>query len=330
MTMAAKTDRVDIISCAGVLPDNTIIITPDKDILTVFSTGILSDGPRHIWRAQHQQQISLLMKTSLLNALQQVGMQVNQLDYVIVSLVWPATLLDEEVSALVRETQLRCPVVPVSSGTAGGLTALELAAGLISQGNYRNIAVIAACSYAHWFRPDDPATSLLSDGAACMILASASGSEIISSHTISTHDYAPLVAGQINGARYVSYPPESGQFIAEHYPETAARCCRSLCEKAAISLADIDAFHIYDPTNWVASASATALGVDRRRIFSIFQQYGSLGPAQNYFGFMTLINHRSLSDGDRVILLGFGPAATATAVLLKVKKVPVSITHQMT
>ncbi|RXK34035.1 hypothetical protein BBD39_06620 [Arsenophonus endosymbiont of Bemisia tabaci Asia II 3] len=65
------------------------------------------------------------MVNCLSKALNQVNMSINQLDCIIINLVWPGNIRYEEVIAIVRQLNIVCPVMPVNLGASGGMTSLE-------------------------------------------------------------------------------------------------------------------------------------------------------------------------------------------------------------
>ncbi|KGA42330.1 3-oxoacyl-[acyl-carrier-protein] synthase III C-terminal domain-containing protein [Pectobacterium odoriferum] len=315
---------ISLISCAGSLPENQLSVSCENTSLNVFSAGNLPPiGYRKLWRLNKKENITRLIKNSLVTALQQVNMSVKDLDSIIVNLVWPGNILYEEVILLAKELNISCPIIPVSLGTAGGMTALELGRNQFANKNCNYVAVIAACNYAHWFSQDDPVRNLLSDGAACAILSRDPGMSLFHSHTIQTYNYEPLQLD--THSEYVKYTLEAGEFIFNHLPDTIYNCCYQLCRDAGKEISDIRYFHIYDPTHWVREVSANALKVNRGKIVTIFDKYGSLGPAQNLFALMELSEQAYVNENDLVVLFGFGPAATATSILLSWSNIPFSI-----
>ncbi|CNH78233.1 3-oxoacyl-[acyl-carrier-protein] synthase III [Yersinia massiliensis] len=92
--------------------------------------------------------------------------------------------MHDEVKTLATEAELSCPIVPINTGTCGGLTALELASALFHNTTMNYIAVITGCNYSHWFQESDPAQTLLSDGAACVVLGRKEGIGVEGCYTI--------------------------------------------------------------------------------------------------------------------------------------------------
>nr|WP_255523179.1 3-oxoacyl-[acyl-carrier-protein] synthase III C-terminal domain-containing protein [Xenorhabdus sp. PB62.4] len=251
-------------------------------------------------------------------------MDISDIDYLILSQVWPDNILSDEAGQLARELNLSCPVVSINVGTNGGVAALEIATAMFANSGLHNIAVIAGCNYSHWFSTDDPARCLLSDGAACLILSRKQGVEVTGCHSLSTAHYDIL---QFNEApeRYVFYKEKGGEYIFNNLKETIYQCCSKVCQSNGINLNEVSAFYIYDPTEWVVSSAVESLGVGKDKVISIFHKYGSLGPAQSFFGFMEIQNNKNLVDYDWVIVMGFGPSSTATAVLFRWQNIPYGI-----
>lgn len=321
--MRHAADGVNIIAAAGVLPGR-VTVTDGGAPATPFGPAAAGVEARTLWRLSAQQSITQLMLESLRAALHQARLDRSGLDAIFVSLVWPQTLPDTELVTLAREAGVRCPVIPVSAGTAGGLVALDLARGKFASGRVACVAVIAACCYRRWFAPEDPVQALLSDGAACLILGRSAGAALLDSYSIGTCDYAPL---RYHPALqpWVSYDPAAGRALAARYPATLLHCCDALCRQAGIGLADPAAFHFYDPVPWAAEAAANALGITRQRMVSLFPHYGSLGPAQNFFALIALFTHPQMRAGDVALVTAFAPAAVAIAMLFRLGPVPASL-----
>lgn len=318
---------VSILSCAGTLPADGISIDIKNNEDTVFSHGHSHLQERRIWRLKDKCNISKLMISSLLTSLQLADLVKEQLDYVIISLVWPENILEPEILQLSSEAGLECPVVSLNSGTNGGANAVEFASGLLANPEYRYVAVISACCYSFWFRPEDPSRSLLSDGAACMIVGKDPGIELINCYTSSTHEYSALQFHDETHKSSISYSAEAGDFIIKNLPDTIAKNMKTTCQQAGISPSDIRALHVYDPIHWVSNLVSRTLSLDKERFINLFQYYGSLGPAQNFFGLIHMLKNSTLSPGDYIALAGFGPAATTTTVLMRFREIPYSIEH---
>lgn len=313
---------ISLISCAGSLPDCQLTILRKNNKKTMCSTNDDHLPERHsLWRLSKKESITRLMVNCLSKALQQVNMSVNQLDCIIINLVWPGNILYEEVIDLVQELNIVCPVIPVSLGTSGGMGALELGWNRFSNPACRLVAVLAACNYAHWFAYDDPVTDLLSDGAACAILGYDPGISLIHSKTIQTYDYEPLIFIDNN----VKKINELEKSIFSKLPATIFNSCYQLCREAGKNINDIRYFHIYDPISWISEASAKVLQVSKNKILTIFDKYGSLGPAQNFFALIELNACSDLSSDNLIILFGFGPSAISTSFLLSWMEIPTAI-----
>jgi 3-oxoacyl-[acyl-carrier-protein] synthase III len=317
---------ISIISAAAILPPKKIIINADDNVHTEFSKPgqqQLSQS-RALWRLNQKEELIELMKASLLTALKQAQLDISDINYLILSQVWPDNILGNEAGQLTRELNLSCPIIPINVGTSGGVTALELATAMFSNAEFQNIAVIAGCNYFHWFSENDPARTLLSDGAASLILSREKGTTITACHTLNTSHYDIL---NFNEApeRYVYYRPRGGEYIFNNFKETIYQCCNKVCKSKGINLNKISAFYIYDPSEWVADSAAEALGVEREKMVSIFHKYGSLGPAQCFLGFIEMQDNKKLTNSDWIIIMGFGPSFTATAVLLQWNNIPYGV-----
>lgn len=201
------------------------------------------------------------------------------------------------------------------------MTALELGWNQFSNPACKLVAVLAACNYAHWFTSEDPVSSLLSDGAACLLLSYGSGISLIHSKTIQTYDYGRLIFMD----NHVETTMELDRTIFSKLPTTIFNSCYQLCRDAGKDINDIRYFHIYDPIYWVSEVSAKILQVSQDKILTIFDKYGSLGPAQNFFALIELNACSDIFSDDLFILLGFGPFATSTSFLLSWKKIPTAI-----
>lgn len=322
--MKKNINKGSVISLANVLPNHRQTTLASKEEESVFHDKAVGKD-RSIWRLENQQDISKLMSQSLFNALRQVDMAVNDIDYVIVAISCPNSVQNVETVQFTQETKLRCPVMAISAGTSGGVAAMELASGLISQGHYRHIAIIAACCYSHYFDINDPTKALLSDGAACMIISSDSGTEIVDFQSVSTCDYLPLQLKNIENKLVANCPKEGGEVFTRNYDKTIKQAVTALCDRSHISVSDINKFHFYDPISWVPNVLSESLAIKKEKIELAYDKYGSLGAAQNLFGFYSIVNQNQLAEGDYIVLSGFAPGMISVSVLLGFKHIPTSL-----
>lgn len=309
-------------SIAGVLPNMTPL-SQKPDVRLVESKGSLSSGAsvrNLIWRVEKTSEIVTLMKKSLLAATEQCGMAYEEIDYILISQVWGEHLLYPEPFMLSRALSLSCPVVSVNSGTSGGTTALEIADALLAKPEHSNIAIIAGCTYAHRFRHDDPNKSLLSDGVACAIIGKEKGIKIRSTFTVNTSDYGSLLFDNEDGS--INYPHDSALYLRKQMGNTIEQVRKGIYEKTQTG---VDIFHAYDPVDWIYHIMTEKLDIPRDKVVKIYDKYGSLGPAQNFFGLIEALSNPAYSSAKTLLLIGFGPAATATGVMLELAKIPHSI-----
>ncbi|PAV02715.1 hypothetical protein CBG25_09270 [Arsenophonus sp. ENCA] len=94
-------NNISLISCAGALPNQQQNILRENNKKTIFSTNDnYLPGKRSLWRLDEKDAVTKLMVNCLFKALDQVNMNINQLDCIIINLVWPGNILYEEVIAI--------------------------------------------------------------------------------------------------------------------------------------------------------------------------------------------------------------------------------------
>lgn len=316
-----------ILSAAGVLPENRIDIKHNDETASELNANFhrFETGTRHIWRLPDKRDIRVLLDESLHDAMEYAQLSVDDIDFLLLSQVWLDNIMGQESALLANRMGLSCPTLGISAGTAGGCMAMEIASSLILSNKYQRIAVVAGCNYGHFFQGSDPTRQLLSDGAASMIIDREGGPEIIASHSVSTAGYRGLerIDNITNDSEmYFRSALGSGEYIFNNISNTIVDCCTKVCHGAGLLLSDIDIFYIYDPVHWLHETAAKALNVDTKKIFSTFSRYGSLGPALNTFALIDMAKHLPLRSGQHVLTMGFGPAATATASLLRWHELP--------
>ncbi|RXK34034.1 hypothetical protein BBD39_06615 [Arsenophonus endosymbiont of Bemisia tabaci Asia II 3] len=98
-----------------------------------------------------------------------------------------------------------------------------------------------------------------------------------------------------------------------------------MCRDVGKDISDIRYFHIYDPMSWVAKAAAKVLQISEDKVLTLFDKYGGLRPAQNFFALIELNTSSDLFPDDLIILFGFGPSSTSTSFLLSWREIPTAI-----
>ncbi|MEO7836699.1 MAG: beta-ketoacyl-ACP synthase III [Acidimicrobiales bacterium] len=216
-------------------------------------------------------------------------------------------------AALVQDALgLHCGAFDLSAACSGFVYGLVAAAGMAGG---RPALVVGAETLTRVTDPDDRGTRILfGDGAGAAVLApSASPDRGLLSWDLGCD-------GSIASLLEI---PAGGRYIEMEGREVFRRAVRIVVESAAVALeragltpADVDLFVPHQANVRIIEACGTRLGIEPERTAVNLDRYGNTSAASIPIALAEAVEEGRLSDGDVVVLAGFGAGMTwASAVL---------------
>lgn len=179
ITASAEAETVCIAGVGYSVPKN---IRPTSEILREFPGRTVEEmhrltGIRERRYASEGETATGLAAIAVQHALAQAGIDVKQIDGVIMATIMPDQPVPAMASALARQLGIpRALAFDLNAACSGWLYALEIGRALIRGGTARNLIVVTAEILSRITNPKDPETAFLfGDGAGAAILTDATG-----------------------------------------------------------------------------------------------------------------------------------------------------------
>jgi 3-oxoacyl-[acyl-carrier-protein] synthase-3 len=211
---------------------------------------------------------------------------------------------------------------------------IDLAASLVRSGQCNH--VLCACSHiaSHVHDPSEYCCVRLGDGAVAAVVSNVEkGFGYVASHATSdgsVHDAVQMTRRRPSLLRRTALGPtyeqdfvtfanmEACKVIARNSHEQMQGMARRLFERGKCSAADVDFFVTHQPVEWAGRAWCDALGIDERRFYESFEQYGNIGCASVGANLCEALEQGRIGAGDLVLMASSGAGENHVGVLERV------------
>jgi 3-oxoacyl-[acyl-carrier-protein] synthase-3 len=253
-----------------------------------------------------------------------------QLDMIIVATVTPEHAFPAT-ACLVQDSlgAVSAGAFDLSAGCSGFIYALSLAADVIRAESCQHVLVIGAETLSRIVDWTDRQTCVLfGDGAGAVVVSASETPGGILSSVLgadgSGGDDLILPAG---GSRFptshetvdqgLHYARMNGREVFRFATRTMDRATRLACEKADVSLEDVDLFVPHQANIRIIKSAARSLKLDDDRVFSNIDRYGNTSSASIPIALCEAIEAGSVLRNDHLVLVGFGAGLTWGATVVQ-------------
>ena len=261
-------------------------------------------------------------------AIADAGLTADDIGLVIVATATPEQPIPAT-SAFVQDgLGVRGGAFDVGAACAGFVYALVVAASLVESG-VEHAVVVGSETLSRVVDPDDRATAVLfGDGAAAAVVSRApAGRGLLAWDVGCDGSLASLVEVPAGGSRL----PTSAATVADgrHWlrmegPELFRQAVRAVVDTASAVLAraeagaaDVDLFVPHQANARIIAAAASRLGIPPERTMLNVDRFGNTSAASIPLALAEAAGDGRLSDGDLVLLAGFGAGMTWASALLR-------------
>lgn len=248
------------------------------------------------------------------SAIKDAGLTPDDIGFVVLATTTPDQVLPSTSTAVQDALGVRCGAIDLSAACAGFVYALGMAASMVETGRADNVLVIGAETLTRIVDPMDRGTAILfGDGAGAVVLArSDDAGGLLSWDTGCDGSLASILE-----------VPAGDAYMSMDGPEVFRKAVRVVVESGAAALAaagvaadDIAVFVPHQANVRIISAACDRLGIPFERAFVNIDQYGNTSAASVPLALHGAVEAGRLTDGDLVLLSGFGAGMTwASAVL---------------
>ncbi|HEX7166216.1 MAG TPA: beta-ketoacyl-ACP synthase III [Acidimicrobiales bacterium] len=262
------------------------------------------------------------------DAIKDAGLTPEDIDVLVLATTTPDQIVPAASAFVSDGLGLRCGAFDVNAACAGFAYALVVGSSLVATGA-RNVLVVGAETISRFIDYDDRGTAILfGDGAGAAVLsASTSGAALLSWDLGVDGSATSLievpVGGSLRPARRDTVDGR-GVFVQMQGNEVFRRAVRAVVESATVTLdkagvtaADVDLFIPHQANVRIVDAVCARLGIDDDHTFVNIEKYGNTSAASIPLAIGDALAAGRISDGDLVLLSGFGAGMTWASALLR-------------
>lgn len=322
---------VKIVAMGSYIPENILTnadlekIVETSDSWIVERTGIRE---RHI--VSPEDATSDLAYRAAVKALQKAELEPEQIDVIIVATACPDYLFPA--TACIVQAHLgakRSACFDIEAACPGFIYALEIARGLLSIPNYRNILVIGAETLSRITDYTDRNTCVLfGDGAgAAVVTKDNSDSDILSSYLKGNGEVHKLLMLPAGGSRKPAsfetvrdrdhYLKMQGREVFKHAVNGMQDAAQKVLERAGFRSEDIDWLVPHQANIRIIEATREKLGIQPNKVYVNIDRMGNTSAASIPIALSEMEDKGLLKRGQLVLIVSFGAGFIYGAMLLR-------------
>jgi 3-oxoacyl-[acyl-carrier-protein] synthase III len=260
-------------------------------------------------------------------ALLDAGIDANEVDLIICATATPdrtfpatATLIQASLGIPV------CIAFDVQAVCSGFVYAMTIADAMLQAGQGTTALVIGAETFSRILDWSDRTTCVLfADGAGAAILRALpeheAGNRGLLAHALRADgrqaDLLYVDGGASNGSR-IGKLKMQGQAVFRHAVGNISEAIRACCEKAGVSIDDIDWFVPHQANIRILDGVARRLGLPEHKVITTVAEHGNTSAASVPLAFDVARRDGRIKSGDLVLLEAMGGGFTWGASLLRV------------
>lgn len=264
-----------------------------------------------------------------MEAIRNAGIQVSDLDLIIVASITPDCLFPSTACMVQHKIGARCGAFDLLAACSGFPYALSVADAFIRSGQYKNILAVGAevlSSFIDW--KDRSTCVLFGDGAGAAVLSRSKGEhEIIASHLGSDGAQANILKIPAGGSAMpptmetvkggFHYLQMQGSELFKVAVRTMDEAARKVVNDAGYSVKDIDWLIPHQANDRILQAVAARLELPPEKVYINVDRYGNTSGASTVVALHEAVRDGKIKKGDNVVLVAFGGGLTWAATLIR-------------
>jgi 3-oxoacyl-[acyl-carrier-protein] synthase III len=290
------------------LPDRVVPNGPIAERIGVDSDWILRrTGIRERRYAAPDERTSDLALASAKRALQDAGLKAADVDLVLVATMTPDELTPNTAPLVADALGLQVGAYDVGAACTGWLSALSAGAAQVETGRSDTVLVIGAETLSRVTNMDDKRTaSLFGDGAGAVVL-SAEGEGAIGPILLASDGSMGETITASHAERLLIM---DGHTTFNKAVKVLADSTLEACERAGVTLDDIDLFVYHQANGRILTAVAEKLGLPDERVADYVGETGNTSAASIPLTLSLLRDDGRLRPGQRLLLSAVGAGFT--------------------
>jgi len=275
---------------------------------------------------------SVLAANALTDALDSIGMDKEDLDYIIVATVTPDTMFPSTACWLQKHLHItHIPAVDVSAACSGFMYGLSMARAYIESGMYKTIAVIGVEELTKITNWEDRSTCVLfGDGAGAAILQATEdekGGRILSNYLGADGRYGNLLVKEAEGTLHpashetidkgMHYITMEGQETFKHAVRVMKSASVEALKRAGLKEEDLDLVIPHQANIRIIDALANRLKVDYEKVQITIDRYANSSSATIPIALNEANRDGKIKPGDAILMVAFGGGLTWGSVVVR-------------
>ena len=264
-----------------------------------------------------------LGKEAALNALDNAGVRVEDVDYLLCCTVQGDTVTPSLACLLQKEIGVNCPAVDINGACAGFIYALDMADAYLKSGKAKRMLIICAEGMSRLVDWTDRATCVLfGDGAGAVVVDGAEN--LFCAHLTSDGNVVPLNLYPNPGNSPFAIDPKPMTSLYMDGPEIykfavshSSSDLKQVVEKAGLGLDEIDYYLLHQANKRILDAVRTRLKQPEGKFPMNIYKRGNCSSASIPILLDETNRAGALHSGDNLALSAFGAGLTTGACVLR-------------
>ena len=265
------------------------------------------------------------------DALAAAGLDVSDVDYLMVGSFPPPQINVGNAAYVARELGVRCPSVNVEATCSSTLIALQLACALIQSGQAKCVLSINSCWYSRPAPSDEVVSIANGDGVCAMVVTQVDEPFLLAAHTINTSSTCDALRYELDlkdGKPCVRMRLQrhAGRVIREAAERCLKECVHGALDRANVSEDAIRFFGFNAAAAWLVPFSVATLGIDPERTINTHSTFANTGPVLVPTSLFYGAKAGQFGPSDTVMMFGIGNTSNASAMVVRWGKVALAAT----
>ncbi len=264
-------------------------------------------------------------------AITDAGLKPEEVDLIICATISPDFFMPS-VACIVQDKlgAVNAAAFDLAAACSGFVYGISVATAFIENGMYRNILVIGAETLSRALNWSDRSTCVLfGDGAGAAVLQASNKKGILAVNLLSDgskQDYLCLPGLPLSNPFYPVQEASSpvitmkGQEVFKFAVRSIAENIKTLLLKTSLQKEEIRYIVAHQANCRILEQASKTCGIEIEKFFMNLDQYGNTSAATIGIALDEMKQKGMLSNGDKIIMVGFGGGMTSGAVMIEWNK----------